>query len=554
MTQALLAASESSFASIALKATVAMLVILIAVRIARTASASVRHLLVATTFGVLLFLPLAVALIPEQVVTVTAPSPTRAGEGGTSRSEVTGEGAEVNPQTLTPSLSRTRERALELAYRIYLGGVIFFAGSLLVSIIRVRRLRHRADVSVNGTRIANEMAQSEGMSRGIEVAISPELAVPITFGVGHPVILLPAETNGWSEAELLRAIRHELEHISRGDWTTQVFSRLACALYWPHPFVWMLFRRLRLEAERACDDAVIRTQGEAMTYAEQLVSLAKRLMGRSVPALAMATRSNLGLRVESILDESRRRTPLTRLGSFAIVVMAIATMLAIAPFKVMSAAVPDVAQSEDEADPLDVALYKAAEKSDLQRMRSLLDRGAKANAAIRGDGTPLIAASRSGNLEAMEMLINAGADVNRGVEGDGNALIAAAKGGYLNAVQLLLERGANIDEGVPGDGNALIMASGAGQVDVIKLLLDRGASIEKVVPGDENPLIHASESGQVEAVRLLIARGANVNARVWAEFYNGRERGGEWRTPLSMARRGGHAAVEKILLAAGATQ
>jgi ankyrin repeat protein len=95
------------------------------------------------------------------------------------------------------------------------------------------------------------------------------------------------------------------------------------------------------------------------------------------------------------------------------------------------------------------------------------------------------------------------------------------------------------------------MAAGAGELDVVRFLLDRGAALEKVVPGDENPLIHACEGGQAEVVRLLIERGADVNARVWADHG---DRGGEWRTPLSMARRGGHAAVVSLLLAAGARE
>lgn len=545
--RALIAASESSFASIALKATVAMIVVLFVVRLARRASASARHLLVATTFGVLFLLPVAVALIPERVVTVrerpAIARPRTAAPATAGVSVVTGQRAPIN--------------VLDIAYRIYLGGVVLFGASVLVGIWRVHRLRGNSEVSVRATQLANNTARGLGMAGGIEGAISSELAVPMTFGVGHPVILLPAETKEWNEAELVRAIRHELEHIARGDWTTQIVSRLACAIYWPHPFVWVLWRTLRLEAERACDDAVIRSQGEAMTYAEQLVALARRLMGRgTVPALAMATRSNLGLRVEAILDQTRRRTPLTRLRSLAIVVVAMAGMLAVAPFKLMSAPVDRGGRvdSEEEADPLDVALLQAAERGDLQKMQGLMDRGAKANAAISGDGSPLIAAARQGHIEAMRMLISAGADVNRGVSGDGNPLIMAAKGGHLDAVRLLLDEKAEIDAGVPGDGNALIMAAGQGEVEVTGFLLDRGASIEYVVPGDENPLIHASEGGQVHTVRLLIDRGANVNARVWAEWDNGDERSGEWRSPLSMARRGGYAAVEKILLAAGARQ
>ena len=91
-------------------------------------------------------------------------------------------------------------------------------------------------------------------------------------------------------------------------------SRVAIAFYWPHPLVWPLWQRLRLEAERACDDAVIRGESAAEAYAEQLVALARRLVGHGeVPALAMATRSHLGLRVEAILDRGLRRG---RLGPF----------------------------------------------------------------------------------------------------------------------------------------------------------------------------------------------------------------------------------------------
>jgi len=115
-------------------------------------------------------------------------------------------------------------------------------------------------------------------------------------------------------------------------------------------------------------------------------------------------------------------------------------------------------------------------------------------------------------------------------------------------VRFLLDRGADVDMGVPGDGSALIMAAREGHIDIVRLLLDRGADVERVVSGDENALIQASGSGHVEVVRLLVARGADVNARVWAPTRDA----GEWRTPLRMARRNGHAPVVDFLRSAGA--
>jgi ankyrin repeat protein len=110
-----------------------------------------------------------------------------------------------------------------------------------------------------------------------------------------------------------------------------------------------------------------------------------------------------------------------------------------------------------------------------------------------------------------------------------------------------------VNAAVPGDGNALIMAGRHGQLDLVTLLLDRGAVIDQVVPGDENALITASGAGYLDVVRLLVGRGANVNARVWAE-QGWPDRQGEWRTPLSMARRGGHAAVVTYLQSVGAIE
>jgi beta-lactamase regulating signal transducer with metallopeptidase domain len=558
--QAALVLGENAVVALTAKATVVMLAALLLIHLARRASASSRHLIAAASFGVLLLLPPATLLVPARVFTVAAPpaSP-QLNEAAPIAAAHAPVPSRSDESALAPALRMPGLGLFQAAGALYLLGAAALATILLGGVFRLHRMRDRADVSVAGTRVANAMARDLGLPGGIEVAVSPELAVPMTFGWTHPVVLLPAEAPQWDEAAQARALRHELEHVTRGDWATHLLSRVALALYWPHPFVWVLWRRLRLEAERACDDAVIRSQGQAESYAEQLVSLARRLRDRAaVPALSMATRSNLGQRVDAILDGERRRAPRSRLASLTVGAAALAGVLAIAPFRVMGDTAPAATEAtdldqDDEGDPLDMALLEAAAKGAIPRMQRLLERGADANAAIQGDGSPLIAAARHGRIEAMELLMAKGANVNRGVGGDGSPLIVAAQGGHLEAVRLLLDRGADIDLGVRGDGNALIMAAGAGRLETVLFLLERGASIEKVVPGDENALIHASESGQAEVVRLLLERGANVNARVWAEQGSNGD-AGEWRTPLIMARRNGHAEVVRLLLAAGARE
>jgi beta-lactamase regulating signal transducer with metallopeptidase domain/ankyrin repeat protein len=552
------AAQNGGTVVILAKATLVFTAALVLLSLARRGSASLRHRIASMTFAVALLLPLAAAVTPARVVTVSVDAPARVATAAQTHAQPNPIANRSEERATTPALN-----PIGVATRVYIGGVIFFLLSLAVAVLRLHRLRAGADVYVAGTRLANELAAEEGTRGGIEVFISSRIAVPMTFGWRHPAILLPAEVSEWDTTAVRRALRHELEHIVRRDWLTQIVSRVGCAVYWPHPQVWMLWSRLRLEAERACDDAVIRNVApDAEPYAEQLVELARRIAGHgSVPALAMATRSNLGRRVESILDRSRGRGRISRWASAIVGVIAGTLLLAIAPLQLI--ALPTAGAngvdsgavaSDPDNDPLDYALLKVASAGDAVALRSLLARGAKPDAVFRGDGTALIEAARGGHLEAMSVLISAGADPNRGVRGDGNPLIAAAVHGNVNAVSFLLDHGADIDRGIPSDGNALIMAAGAGELEVVRLLVGRGASVEAVVPGDENPLIHACEGGAPEVVQYLISKGANVNARVWADFGDGEKTRGEWRTPLVMARRNHHDDIVRILQRAGAKE
>ena len=125
----------------------------------------------------------------------------------------------------------------------------------------------------------------------------------MTCGVLKPAIILPAAAEQWDEATLRCALTHELEHVARWDFLTHCLSRVICAAYWFHPLVWAAWWRLRLEAERACDDAVLR-QEDATDYASLLVSIAQReRAGTRRPVLAMAGRDDLAARIAAVLHE-----------------------------------------------------------------------------------------------------------------------------------------------------------------------------------------------------------------------------------------------------------
>jgi TonB family protein len=95
-------------------------------------------------------------------------------------------------------------------------------------------------------------------------------------------------------------LAHELAHIRRRDPAILLLAQLANVVYWFHPLCWFAAARLRMESERACDDAALRIGLRPSGYAGELLDLAR--LFNPQPAIPMAATSHLESRVKSILD------------------------------------------------------------------------------------------------------------------------------------------------------------------------------------------------------------------------------------------------------------
>jgi tetratricopeptide (TPR) repeat protein len=103
-------------------------------------------------------------------------------------------------------------------------------------------------------------------------------------------------------------LEHELAHIRRRDFWTEVLARAATALLWFHPAAWAALKNLRRERELACDDAVLDLGVKPSDYAAQLLKMAVSaapLNRKSYPELALSGRGGLQGRLASILDPGR---------------------------------------------------------------------------------------------------------------------------------------------------------------------------------------------------------------------------------------------------------
>ena len=297
---------------IIVKVTVITALGLLAAWLARRDRAAIRHALLAATFGATLLLPIAVLLmppvhfgVPVHVKTQTAILPPVMNVDAIPFLRAAGTGARMI--SAAPANSKLSLANLLLAG--WAAGAALFLLPGIVSLWQIRSLRRSALPWRRGQSFVEPLALSAGLRRPVEVLLQDALPGPMACGVARPAILMPRDAEAWNPDDLNRAMIHELEHVRRGDSIWLCLARLACAMYWFHPLVWIARRKLVLEAERACDDAVLR-HAEPTAYADQLVDLARRLSkAKRLPALAMANRLDLAARVNAVLDSRRKRGP-----------------------------------------------------------------------------------------------------------------------------------------------------------------------------------------------------------------------------------------------------
>lgn len=209
---------------------------------------------------------------------------------------------------------------------------LFAIATLAFGLLRLRSLRRNAEPVLSAEldpALQSTLEECQAI-RPVELRVSAEVRVPTAIGFFKPVILLPEWVlESLSTDELRTVVLHEFAHLRRRDDWTNLAQKLVRALFFFHPAVLWVEKRLSLEREMACDDAVLAETRNPHAYARCLVSLAEKSFVRRSVALAQAAISRAqetSLRVAQILDTDRPRA--TRV--FKPVLAAIAGVAAVA--------------------------------------------------------------------------------------------------------------------------------------------------------------------------------------------------------------------------------
>lgn len=148
-----------------------------------------------------------------------------------------------------------------------------------------------------------------GVRRPVQLMLSPLPVEPGVINLWKPIILLPDSIAGHlDDDELLAIMLHELVHVQRRD---NLIGRLHLALaglFWFHPLVWLISRKLFDEREQACDEKVLEVYSTPETYAAGILKVVRFSFGWKVAGVTGAgSGSNLRRRIDNIMETGKEK-------------------------------------------------------------------------------------------------------------------------------------------------------------------------------------------------------------------------------------------------------
>lgn len=182
-------------------------------------------------------------------------------------------------------------------------GVMLCSARPLFGWYTLRRLKRVGVSPVSKEVLAalGRVSKQLGLPHSARLLQSTLAQVPIVLGYFRPVILLPVSlVTSIPSAQLEAILAHELVHVRRHDFAVNLVQTLVETLFFYHPAVWWLSRRIRVEREHCCDDLVVRVLGNRVEYGRALVAIAQ-LRGHGTVLALGATDGLLLSRVRRIV-------------------------------------------------------------------------------------------------------------------------------------------------------------------------------------------------------------------------------------------------------------
>lgn len=122
---------------------------------------------------------------------------------------------------------------------------------------------------------------SHPLWRKLSIRQSDQIVSPLSYGVWHPVILLPKSAKCGDRFRLRYVLEHEYVHIRYFDAAVKLLMAAVLCIHWFNPCVYLMYRFFNRDLELACDEAVVHRFGEEQksAYAMALIEMEEEKSG-----------------------------------------------------------------------------------------------------------------------------------------------------------------------------------------------------------------------------------------------------------------------------------
>lgn len=220
--------------------------------------------------------------------------------------------AETTTERAAASIATTLAEASDfpgeiawLAQLVWLAGTVLLAAAFISTYIRWRR-RFCASLPFTAPLPFIEIL-SAGTASPPELRVSDQITSPLSFGLWHPVILLPKGLDR-SDTETIQYIfMHESVHLRRRDNIKKAFFAAVLCLYWYCPPVWLMYGLANQDLEISCDEAVLHAAGEdrKAEYARALLRVEEARHG-GLPLYSHFSGSGMEKRIGEIMNIKKK--------------------------------------------------------------------------------------------------------------------------------------------------------------------------------------------------------------------------------------------------------
>jgi bla regulator protein BlaR1 len=153
-----------------------------------------------------------------------------------------------------------------------------------------------------------ELTERMRIGQEVELCESDQVTVPMVIGFLKPVVLVPLGMLANLPAAQVEAILlHELAHIRRRDYLTNLAQIFCENVFFFNPAVWWISKLIREEREHCCDDLAISVMQNKVSFIHALVSFQEYNQSRPVFEVAFSKKRNHLLdRIKRIVNNNNK--------------------------------------------------------------------------------------------------------------------------------------------------------------------------------------------------------------------------------------------------------